>query len=94
MLKPLHENLIVSRDKVAEVTSGGIVLPESVKEREKPQTATVVAVSDKLADQFSAGDRILIPKYSGFPVVDAGMEFTIISLSEVIAKMDLSSKGV
>ena len=75
MIRPLHDRVIVKRVEAAEEeTQGGIVIPDSAKE--KPQEGLVVAVGDgkvldngtKVGMSVQPGDKILFGKYSGSDV--------------------------
>ena len=89
-LRPLHDRILVRRLEEQETMRGGIIIPDSAKE--KPQQAEVVAVgSGKLLDDgqrstpdVKAGDRILFGKYSGSDVKIDGQEYLILREDEVL----------
>ena len=93
-LRPLGEKVLVKRAEAEAITSSGIFLPESAKE--KPQEATVVAVGDgKVLDsgersdfQVKVGDRILIGKWGGTEVKLEDEEMLIMSEDEILAVLD------
>jgi chaperonin GroES len=93
-LKPLGDRVVVKLVKAEEMTRGGIVLPDTAKE--KPQEAEVVAVGPgKLLDSgaraeitLKAGDRILFAKYSGTEVKIDGEEFLVISEKDILALIE------
>jgi chaperonin GroES len=78
-IQPLGERVLIEREQSEETTSGGIVLPDSAKD--KPARGTVIAVGDgKLLDdgtrgafQVKAGDRVLFSSYAG-ETFDTGEE--------------------
>ena len=88
--KPLHDRLIVRRLNEEEKTRGGIIIPDSAKE--KPLEGEVVAVgSGKLLKdgrllplEVKKGDRILFGKYTGNEIEVEGEEFLIIREEEVL----------
>ena len=91
-LKPLADRIIVKPLEAEEVTKGGIVLPDTAKE--KPQEGEVVAVGDgkvldngqKQALTVKAGDRVLYGKYSGTEVTTKeGEEYLIMREDDVLA---------
>ena len=90
-LVPLGEKVIVKRLEAEETTAGGIVLPETAKER--PQQGRVLSVGDGrlLADgtrvepQIVEGDRVLFASYGGEEVDVNGEELLIISEDEILA---------
>ena len=88
-LKPLNDRILVERI-TEEKTKGGIIIPDSAKE--KPQEGKVVAVGDgKFLDNgtkqtmtVKAGDKILFSKYSGSDVKLEDVEYTIIREDDVL----------
>lgn len=90
-LRPLHDRILVRRIEEAETVSGGIIIPDTAKE--KPQQGEVVAVGNgKLLDngkraplEVKAGDRVLFGKYSGSDVKLDGQEYLILREDEVLA---------
>jgi len=89
-LRPLHDRVLVRRLEEQETIRGGIIIPDSAKE--KPQQAEVVAVGNgKLLDDgervtvdVKAGDRILFGKYSGSDVKIDGQEYLILREDEIL----------
>jgi chaperonin GroES len=89
-LRPLHDRILVRRLEEQEAMRGGIIIPDSAKE--KPQQAEVVAVgSGKLledgqraAPDVNAGDRILFGKYSGSDITIEGQEYLILREDEIL----------
>ncbi len=89
-LKPLQDRVLVQRVEEETKTMGGIIIPDSAKE--KPAEGKVVAVGDgKVADdgsrielQLKEGDRILFGKYSGTEVKIEGEEYLIMREDDVL----------
>ena len=89
-LRPLHDRILVRRLEEKEAMRGGIIIPDTAKE--KPQQAEVVAVgSGKLLEDgqranidVKAGDRILFGKYSGSDVKIDGEEYLILREDEIL----------
>jgi chaperonin GroES len=89
-LRPLHDRVLVRRLEEQESMRGGIIIPDSAKE--KPQQAEVVAVgSGKLLEDgqraepdVKAGDRILFGKYSGSDITVEGQEYLILREDEIL----------
>ena len=90
-IKPLHDRILVKRiESAEEEVRGGIVIPETAKE--KPQEGEVIAVGDgKISDSgqvikmaVKAGDRILFGKYSGSEVKIDDEEYMIMREDEVL----------
>jgi chaperonin GroES len=92
-LVPLGDKVIVKRTEAEERTSGGILLPDTA--RDKPQQGRVLSIGDGrlLADgtrvkhQVSEGDRILFGRYAGTEVQVGGDELLIMSESDILAVM-------
>lgn len=89
-IRPLYDRVIVKRVAEAEQVRGGIIIPDTAKE--KPQEGEVIAVgSGKLRDDGSrtpldvkVGDRVLFGKYSGSEVKIDGEEFLIMREDEIL----------
>ncbi|MHC4870615.1 MAG: co-chaperone GroES [Planctomycetota bacterium] len=90
-IKPLRDKILVKRVEAQEVTKGGIVLPDSAKE--KPKEGKVEAVGDgKILDdgtrgklQVKKGDLILFTSYAGTEIKVDGKEYLIMSEDDVLA---------
>jgi len=92
-LRPLEDRVVVEPMEAEEVTAGGIVLPDSAKE--KPQRGTVVSVGPgKLLDSgergtlsVSVGDEVIFGKYSGTEIEVDGKDVKIMRESDILAKV-------
>lgn len=90
-LKPLGDRVIVKPMEAEEKTKGGIILPDTAKE--KPIEGTIVAVGPgKVSDdgkvikmEVKAGDKVLYGKYSGTEVTVDGVEYLIMRESDIFA---------
>jgi chaperonin GroES len=90
-LRPLHDRLLVKRIEEEKTTKGGLIIPDTA--REKPTEARVVAVGDgRLLESgklrpldVHAGDRVLFGKYSGTEIQHLGDEHLIIREDDVLA---------
>jgi chaperonin GroES len=88
---PVGEKVVVKRLEAEEVTAGGIVLPDSA--REKTRQGRVLSVGDgrlladgtRLEHQVSEGDRVLFGSYAGTEVTIDGEELLILSEDEILA---------
>jgi chaperonin GroES len=94
-LRPLHDRVLVRRLDEGEARStGGIIIPDSAKE--KPQQAEVIAVGsgkllengERVAPQVKAGDRILFGKYSGSDIKLGGVEHLILREDEILGVLE------
>jgi chaperonin GroES len=90
-LKPLDDRIVVEQSKAEETTAGGIVLPDTA--REKPQRGKVLAVGPgRLLDSgergkpsVSVGDEVFYGKYAGSDVEVNGAKYVILKESDVLA---------
>jgi chaperonin GroES len=97
-LRPLHDRILVQRIEEDEQKVGGIIIPDSAKE--KPQQGKVVAVGNGKADKdgkrialdVKEGDTILFGKYSGQEVRVDGEDYLIMREDEVLAVIDGGKK--
>ena len=97
-IRPLYDRIVVKRIEEQEVRQGGIIIPDSAKE--KPQEGDVVAVGQgkrlengKLVPlDVKAGDRILFGKYSGSEIKLGTDEYVIMREDEVLGILEGASK--
>jgi chaperonin GroES len=90
-IRPLHDRILVERLEEQEVKRGGIIIPDTAKE--KPQEGKVIAVgTGKMTDEgkrigldVKVGDRILFGKYSGSEVKVDDKEYVIFREEDVLA---------
>jgi len=88
--RPLHDRVLVRRVESDEKTAGGLIIPETAKE--KPQEGEVVSVGDgarddsgnRVALDVKAGDRILFGKWSGTEVKLDGQDLLIMKESDIM----------
>ena len=89
-IKPLHDRVLIRRINEEEKTKGGIIIPDSAKE--KPMEGEIVAVGNgKIVEdgkvralQGKKGDRVLVAKYAGTEVKIDGREHLILSEDEIL----------
>ena len=92
--RPLHDRVLVRRVEAEEKTAGGIIIPDTAKE--KPQEGEVVAVGPGARDDagkiqpldVKAGDRILFGKWSGTEVKIDGQDLLIMKESDVLGVVE------
>jgi chaperonin GroES len=93
-LRPLHDRVMVRKLDEGEQVRGGIIIPDTAKE--KPQQAEVIAVGngklletgERVALDVKAGDRILFGKYSGSETKIDGEEYLILKEDEILAVLE------
>ena len=97
--RPLHDRVVVRRVDAEEKTKGGIIIPDTAKE--KPQEGEVVAAGPGARDEsgklvpldLKAGDRILFGKWSGTEVKIDGEELLIMKESDVMGVVEGRAAG-
>ncbi len=88
--RPMHDRVLIKRIEETEKTKGGIIIPDTAKE--KPQEGEVIAVGTGKRDdqgkvhalEVKAGDRVLFGKYSGTEVKFDGDEFVVLREDEIL----------
>ncbi len=94
MIKPLYDRIIVKRTEAAEVTEGGIIIPDD--SREKPCEGIVIAVGKgRLGEsgniipmEVIEGNKVLFSAYSGVEMMHEGEELLIMREDELLAVME------
>jgi len=97
-LTPLHDRVIVKRIEEKETVKGGIIIPDSAKE--KPQEGEVIAVGagkrekgELIPLDVKPGDRVLFGKYSATEIKLEGDELLILREEEILAKLSGAAKA-
>ncbi len=95
---PLHDRVLVKRVEEKESVKGGIIIPDSAKE--KPQEGEVIAVGagkiekgQRVPLDVKVGDRILFGKYSGSEIRVDDVEYLILREEEILAKLSTAAKA-
>jgi len=96
-VRPLHDRIIVRRLDEGEQKSGGIIIPDSAKE--KPQQGKILAVGDgkvtedgkRIAMDVRPGNVILFGKYAGQDIKIDGEDYLIVKEDEVLAVIDIDA---
>ena len=93
-LKPLGSHVLVQRATPAEISKGGIVLPEKAKDKPKEGKVLAIGSGKMLEDgkrqkmQVKAGDRVLFSSYAGTEVKVHGEEYIVMEESDVLAVIE------
>jgi len=97
-ITPLHDRVLVRRLEQIEAVKGGIIIPDTAKE--KPQEAEVIAVGagklekgHRVPLDVKAGDRILFGKYTGSEIKIDGQEYLILREEEILVKVGAVAKA-
>ena len=92
-LRPLFDKVVLKKVEAQETTKTGILLPGSAQE--KPQMSEVVAVGPggladgkEVAMTLAVGDKVIVGKYTGTEVKLDGVEYTIVSQSDILAVVE------
>ena len=93
--RPLHDRVVVKRIDAEEKTAGGIIIPDTAKE--KPSQGEIIAVGPGARDEtgklvpldVKVGDRILFGKWSGTEVKLDGVEYLIMKESDIMGVLDV-----
>jgi chaperonin GroES len=99
MIRPLHDRVIIKRLDKGEQNLGGIVIPDTAKE--KPQQGEVIAVGEgkfrkdgtRQTLDVKAGDRVLFGKYSGSEVKLDGEDYLILREDEILGVFTTAAKA-
>ena len=94
-IRPLHDRVLVERTEAETKTAGGIIIPDSAKE--KPAEGTVIAIGHGTRDSngklipldVKVGDKVLFAKWGGTEVKIDGKEVIIMKESDILAVIDL-----
>ena len=92
--RPLHDRVVVRRVEQESKTAGGIIIPDTAKE--KPQEGEVIAVGSGARDEYGkvqpldvkAGDRVLFGKWSGTEVKIDGVDYLIMKESDLLGVLE------
>jgi chaperonin GroES len=98
-LTPLHDRVVVRRIEEADTTRGGIIIPDSAKD--KPQEGEIIAAgkgkSNEKGETFplavKAGDRVLFGKYAGTEIKIDGEELLIMREEEILGVLEGAAKS-
>ena len=97
-ITPLHDRVLVKRIEEKESVKGGIIIPDTAKE--KPQEGEVIAVGagkiekgERVPLDVKAGDRVLFGKYGGTDIKIEDQEYLILREEEILAKISGAAKA-
>ncbi len=92
-LRPLLDKVVLKKAEIQETTKAGIILPDSAKE--KPEVSVIVAVGPggvidgkEVVMTLKEGERVIVSKYSGTEIKLDGVEYTIVSQSDILAVVE------
>jgi len=87
-IKPIDDRLLIEPVEAESATAGGIIIPDTAKE--KPIIGIVIAVGsdEELQKMFKEGDKVLFAKYGGEDITIENKEFKIVQRSDILAKIE------
>lgn len=83
-MQPVNGNVLIEMAEEKEATSGGIIIPETAKE--KPSEGKVISIAADATEQIVVGDVVIFKEYSGTKVEYDGTEYLLIPADEILAK--------
>lgn len=98
-IRPLQDRVLVKRIEEGEQIRGGIIIPDSAKE--KPQEGEVIAVGNgkilengtRIAIDLKSGDKVLFGKYAGNEIKLDGEEYLILREDDILGVIEAAAKG-
>jgi chaperonin GroES len=99
LLRPLHDRVLIKRIEEQETAKGGIIIPDTAKEKSQEGEVVALGPGKMLEDgsvlplQVKEGDRILFGKYSGTEVRLADQNYLILSEDEIIGTLTQTGKA-
>ncbi len=86
-LQPINQNVLleITEDKLEQKTSGGIIIPDSAKE--KQEVAKVLAISNIENAEIVPGDQVLYKKYSGTEIEFEGKNYLLLPYADILSKV-------
>ena len=86
MIKPLHDNVVLKKEKVENKTSSGIIL--TTESKSMPSVATVVAIGKDCKAEIKENDQVVYKEYSGTKVTVEDQDYIVIDEKDIIAKFE------
>ena len=98
-LRPLHDRVLIKRVEEQETVKGGIIIPDTAKEKSQEGEVIAIGTGKRLEDgtvvplEVKTGDRILFGKYSGAEIRLEGQDFIILREDEILGILTPSGKA-
>jgi len=83
-IQPINNYVLVKVAKSEEKTAGGIVIPDTA--REKPKDGEVISIAVGASEEISIGDRVIYKDFSGTEVTNEGEKYLLVPASDIFAK--------
>ena len=84
LIQPLSGNVLIEKSDAQTVSKGGIIIPESAKER--PAEGVIAALAADASTEIAVGDLVIYKKYSGTEIKHDGKEYLIVPDNDILAK--------
>ncbi|MCD6452986.1 MAG: co-chaperone GroES [Dehalococcoidales bacterium] len=85
-IKPFEDRVLVEPEEIGEgKTKGGIIIPDTAKEKPRMGKVIEVGTDEELAENIKAGDRIVFAKFTGDEIEFEGKKYLIVSRSDILA---------
>ncbi|NIA29126.1 MAG: co-chaperone GroES [Calditrichaeota bacterium] len=84
-IQPINAYVLIEMDEEAEeTTAGGIIIPETAKE--KPSEGKVIGIAADASEQIAVGDRVIYKSFSGTNITFDGTDYLLVPASDILAK--------
>lgn len=87
-VKPIDDRLLIKAVEPESKTAGGIIIPDTAKEKPIIGEVIEVGTDEELQNLFKVGDKVIFAKYGGEEITIDGKDFRIIQRSDVLAKIE------
>lgn len=87
-VKPIDDRLLIKALEPESKTAGGIIIPDTAKEKPIIGEVIEVGTDEELQNLFKVGDKVIFAKYGGEEITIDGKDFRIIQRSDVLAKIE------
>jgi chaperonin GroES len=87
-VKPIDDRLLIKAVEPESKTSGGIIIPDTAKEKPIIGEVIEIGTDEELQTLFKVGDKVIFAKYGGEEITIDGKDFRIIQRSDVLAKIE------
>ncbi len=83
-VRPMNGRVVVKRLEAEEKTTGGVILPDTA--REKPVEGEIIAVAEDATEEVAVGDRVIYSRHGGTDVEEDGEQYLILDSADILVK--------
>ncbi len=87
-LKPIDDRLLIEPAEAESTTAGGIIIPDTAKEKPMMGTVIEIGTDDEIKELFKIGDKVLFAKYGGEDITIDNKEYKIVQRTDILAKVE------